>query len=376
MSQAVLAGLAGVSQSYISHVESGRKVIDRRSTLVAIAAALRVTVADLLGQPGDPTDPVKADAAAAVPAIWAALIEIEEGERRTPTRTREQLAAELDRLDGLRAESSYATMTPDLAAILVDAAAYGHLLLAQAAYLASACLRVLGYRHLSLPAAKIALGAAEQAEHPAWVGAARFTYTLALPIEAAGIASRVASRALTDLQNAAGGSTDARQMLGQLHLVAGFTAAVAGRPGDGEAHLTEAAGEAALLGDPADGCGFNQSSFGPTNVGLWRMAVAAEQGEHGRVIELARSVRPDPLRMANRHQAYWMTLGSALADSGRHDSEALVAFIRAERVAPSTFAMNPAGRDAVVAMVRRARRRSLSGDLRVLARRIGVDVEA
>ena len=44
--------------------------------------------------------------------------------------------------------------------------------------------------------------------------------------------------------------------------------------------------------------------------------------------------------MANRHQAYWMTLGSALAASGRHDAEALVAFIRAERAAPSTFRMN------------------------------------
>jgi transcriptional regulator with XRE-family HTH domain len=39
MTQAVLAGLAGVSQSYISHIESGRKGIERRSTLVAIASA-------------------------------------------------------------------------------------------------------------------------------------------------------------------------------------------------------------------------------------------------------------------------------------------------------------------------------------------------
>lgn len=54
MTQAVLAGLAGVSQSYISQVESGRKTIDRRSTLVAVAAALQVTVADLLGQGTEP----------------------------------------------------------------------------------------------------------------------------------------------------------------------------------------------------------------------------------------------------------------------------------------------------------------------------------
>lgn len=374
MSQAVLAGLAGVSQSYISHVESGRKVVDRRSTLVAIAAALRVTVADLLGQPGDPTDPVRADAAAAVPAIWAALIEIEEGEHRVPARTREQLGADIGVLYEWVLRSDYTSIAAALPGLLVDAAAFGGLPLAQVAYRAQSCLANIGYRHLALSAARVAVAAAQSTEDPAWVGISRFAYALKLPIEAAGIATRVSTRAVADLQTAAGRSTDARQALGMCHLAAGFTAAVDGQGDDAVAHLAEAAREAAALGDPVDGCGFNQSSFGPTNVGLWRMAVAAEQGEHGRVIELARTLRPDPLRAANRHQAYWMTLGSALAVSGRHDREALVAFIRAERVAPSTFAMSPAGRDAVVAMARRARRKSLSGDLRVLARRIGIEV--
>lgn len=375
MSQAVLAGLAGVSQSYISHLEAGRKAIDKRSTLVQIAAALRVTVADLLGQPGDPTDPAKAGAADAVPAIWAALIEIDEGERRPPARTPEQVAAELERVDLLRTRSDYSVMTSALPDLLLDAAAFGGVPLAQAAYQTSTCLRHLGYRHLALPAAKIALRAAQDADHPAWVGATRFAYTLALPIEAPGIAARVATRALTDLQAAAGSSDDARQMLGQLHLSAAFMATVAGRADEAQAHLAEAAREATSLGDPADGGGFNRSCFGPTNVGLWCMAIAGEAGEHGRVIELSRTVRPEPLRMANRHQAYWMTLGSSLANSGRHDTEALTAFIRAERAAPLTFAMNPVGHDAVVAMVRRARRRSVAGDLRVLARRIGIEVE-
>jgi transcriptional regulator with XRE-family HTH domain len=161
MTQSVLAGLSGVSQSYISQVEAGRKGIERRSTLVGIAAALQVTVADLLGQPGDPTDPVKAGA-----------------------------------------------------------------------------------------------------------------------------------------------------------------------------------------------------------------------GEHGRVIEVARAVRPDALRAANRHQSYRLDLGRAHARSGRSDQKALVAFRHAERAAPASFAMNPLARDAVSAMVRRAQRRSVSRDLQIAARRLGVDVGA
>src|SRR2546421_6687546 len=86
MSQAVLAGLAGVTESYISHVEAGRKGIERRSTLVAIAAALQVSVADLLDQPGEATDPAYQRASAAVPALRVALAEIVEGEVDPPTR--------------------------------------------------------------------------------------------------------------------------------------------------------------------------------------------------------------------------------------------------------------------------------------------------
>jgi transcriptional regulator with XRE-family HTH domain len=377
MTQAVLAGLAGVSQSYISQVEAGRKGIERRSTLVGIAAALQVTVTDLLGQPGDPTDPVKAGAAETVPAIRAALIEIEEGERRTPTRTDDEMTVGIERSANLRDRADYSNMARQLPGLLFDAAGSGGdgQVLAQVGYHASACLRHLGYRHLALAAARVALAAAEESEHSAWIGAARFAYTQSLPIEAAGIASRVAGRALADLQVAAAES-DVRQMLGQLHLSASFTSAVDGRADDARSHLAEATREAESLGDPEDGAGFNQSCFGPTNVKLWEMSLAAELGEYGRVIELAREVRPDPLRAAIRHQSYWMDLGRALAHSGRTDREALVAFIRAERAAPAPFALNPLAHDALVAMVRRAQRRSVSEDLRILARRVGVYVDA
>ncbi|MEN3611284.1 helix-turn-helix domain-containing protein [Plantactinospora sp. ZYX-F-223] len=375
MTQAVLAGLAGVSQSYISQVEAGHKGIERRSTLVGIASALQLTVADLLGQPGDPTDPVKAGAADTVPAIWTALIEIEEGERRTPTRNVEELTAAITESAELRDRADHGAMSRLLPSLLPDAAAHGGVLLAQVAYHTAACLRHLGYRHLALSAARVALTAAEEAESAAWIGAARFACTQALPIEAAGIANRAAGRALADLQ-AAAAAPDVRQMLGQLHLSAALTSTVDGRPDDSRAHLAEASREAESLGDPADGAGFNQCGFGPTNVRLWEMSIAAELGEYGRVLELGRLVRPDALRPAIRHMSYWLDLGRALAHSGRSDREALVAFMRAERAAPAPFALNPLAREAVLTMVRRSRRRSVSADLRVLARRFGVDATA
>ncbi|MEV1111001.1 MULTISPECIES: helix-turn-helix domain-containing protein [unclassified Micromonospora] len=118
MTQAVLAGLAGVTQSYVSQVESGRKTVDRRSTLVALAAALQVTVADLLGQGTEPGYPAREAAAECVPAICSALIEIEDGERRQPTYTTERLAAEIARADQLRNSCNYPAMARMLPGLL------------------------------------------------------------------------------------------------------------------------------------------------------------------------------------------------------------------------------------------------------------------
>ncbi|MFE9959893.1 helix-turn-helix domain-containing protein [Micromonospora sp. NPDC005299] len=371
MTQAVLAGLAGVSQSYISQVESGRKTIDRRSTLVTIAAALQVTVADLLGQGTEPGDPARDSAAEHVPAIWSALIEIEDGERRQPGRAREQLATDIARSDRLRMSCNYPAMARMLPALLLDAAAVGGPVLVQVAYQASTCLRHLGYRHLALNAARIAVLAAEDIEDPAWIGASRFAYAQSLPIESAPIAARSADRSLSELQ-ADAADDRVRQMLGQLHLSAALTSTVSGRADVAGDHLAEAAREAASLGDPSDGAGFNGCGFGPTNVGLWAMSIAAEQGESGRVIELSRKVRPHVLVASIRQQSYWLDLGRALADGGRRDAEALASFVQAERAAPVPFVLNPLARDAVVALVQRAKRRAVPDELRALAGRMGI----
>lgn len=372
MTQTVLAGLAGVSQSYISHVESGSKAIERRSTLVAIAAALQVSVADLLGQPGDPTDPRRASAVAAVPLIRAVLVEIEDGERRSADMHPDELTAAMAHLSALRAQADYPAMAPLLPRILLNAASDGRHL-ARVGYDAGDVVKSLGYQDLALTAARIAVHGAEDAEDPGWIGAARYFYTAALPVEAAALKSRVATRSLAELQTHAA-QPAARQMLGQLHLSASLADAVAEQPDDAAAHLRAAEQEARTLGDPDDGLGFNLSAFGPTNVGLWRMAVAAELGEHGRVIELASAVEPRRLKVADRHYSYWLTYGTALAHSRHRDREALVALIHAERAAPALFSLSPAARATIGAIVHRARRRSISQDLRVLARRAGVEI--
>src|SRR5262249_46047964 len=142
-------------------------------------------------------------------------------------------------------------------------------------------LNSLGYRDLARAAARLAVIGAEDADDPAWLGATRYLQAN-LMVEVPGVASRAAERSLCALQ-AAAAAPNVRQMLGQLPLSASLACAVDNRSDDATAHLRAARHEARTLGgDPADGIGFNLLGFGPTNIALWRMAVAAELGEHGK----------------------------------------------------------------------------------------------
>src|SRR5690606_31324238 len=66
------AGLAGITKGYLSKIENGRVAVDKRSTLVAIADALRVSLVDITGDGLEIRDP---EADSTVPAIRAALLD-------------------------------------------------------------------------------------------------------------------------------------------------------------------------------------------------------------------------------------------------------------------------------------------------------------
>lgn len=372
LTQQHLADLAGISRSLIGMVESGARSIDSRAKLGAIAGALQVSVTDLLGQPGDPTDPRKAAAVASIPAIRAAVIAIREGERPAPRRGRDETEAALDKIMGMRCDrSDYAGMATHLADLLADAAGHGGVLLARAGYETSDCVRNLGYVDLADTAATVGVRGAQDADDPAWIGAARFMAALAMTVEAAPTAARSTDRAIGELQ-ARAADPDVRQVLGQLHLSSAMAHAVNGRGGDADAHMQAAAEEAASLGDPVDGVGFNAMSFGPSNVTLWQMAMAFEQDEPGRVIELSRKVDLSKMKCRTRHFRFWLDHGRALAGTRRGDPQAEVSLEEAERIAPTMFSINPIARDTVAAMATRARRAAVSPRLRRLTLRVGV----
>jgi transcriptional regulator with XRE-family HTH domain len=73
MTQAQVAGLAGLSPSFVSMIENGQRPLDRRSHIAAVATALRVSETDLVGGPHLSADRQQSDPHTAIPALREAL---------------------------------------------------------------------------------------------------------------------------------------------------------------------------------------------------------------------------------------------------------------------------------------------------------------
>lgn len=69
MTQVQLAGLAGLSPSFISMVETGQRPLDRRSHIAAVTKALDVSETDLVGGPHLSADRMQSDPHTAIPAL-------------------------------------------------------------------------------------------------------------------------------------------------------------------------------------------------------------------------------------------------------------------------------------------------------------------
>ncbi|UQU64876.1 helix-turn-helix domain-containing protein [Couchioplanes caeruleus] len=383
VSQRTLAGLAGVSQSFVSQVEAGLKEIDRRSTLVHFADALQVSVAELVGQPYAPDDPQHARALAAVPEIRAALVGLAYLDiPAKPSRPLAALEAAVGELMRCRRLCEYADAAQLIAPLVRDLGATAYAagakevpaalrLLALTTHNAAFVLKYLGFVDLSLAAAERCHDAARDLCAPEWVGLAEYSRLHTLPPESRAVGRKLAA-ATTDRLSHELTSPAVMQAYGMLHLTTAWTEALAGDLDAARSHLDEAAEVADRIGpDPIDG-GFAQMNFGPTNVAQWRMSLALEAGEPGRAVELSREIHPDAILSPSRVTAFHIDVGSALAASRRNDAEALTQFIRAERVAPQRVRLSPVVRDTVGAMLRRARADAGGDTLRGLAARVGV----
>jgi transcriptional regulator with XRE-family HTH domain len=386
MSQAGLAGLAGLSPSFLSMVETGQRPLDRRSHIAAIASALKVSEADLAGGPHLTADPVQADPHASIPPLRVAL---ETNSLTDPACDRARPLAELVRELREQVEPQFAacdyvrlgqylpqlidelhvhTAQPgDEAArrlalqTLVEACAY-------AAFRA----KDLGYPDLAHIAAERATAAAGILDDPAATGKAAYAWLQTMP--RAGSWSRtlvLAERAAGALQPRVGEDSVRIQVLGQLTLTAALAAAVV-QNGAASAHWLSEAGELAgrIPDDPAS----SWHSFSKTNVGVWSVALAVERGESGQgVLELARRVQEDKLSARkSRLAAFRCDVGRGLARDPRSRAEAVRWLRQAEDTAPQRVRNSSPVRETIAYLLGKATATAGGRELRGMAARMGV----
>lgn len=135
-------------------------------------------------------------------------------------------------------------------------------------------------------------------------------------------------------------------MYGMLHLTCALNAAALRRPDESAEHQAEATDVASRVGA---GTNFGHQSFGVPNVGFWRITLAVERGEGGKVGELAGEIDPTAVRSTTRRAGFYTDLGRGLATERAHRQEAVV-----------------------TDLMRRARRDAIGRDLRGMAYRMGL----
>ncbi len=376
LSLTVTAELAGFSTGYLSRIERGLRPVQRRSTLEALAAALRVSPSEITGQPYPPSSESEAVAHSGAPALRAVLRDIELGEPLIAAAPRPltELRAEVGKVNAACAASDYGALghsVPDLLGelhTLAQDSGEARLLLADTLHAAFYLSKDLGHGDLAwMVAGRLHITTAALGD-PTWGALADFVRAHAM----VGLRARERGLALAESSAEALEPDDgaAGQVYGMLHLSAALQSAATGAADGARAHLAEAVETAGRTGDGT----FGGLNFGPRNVGVWRVALALELGEPGRVPELARDVDVAAIPSTGRQATFYGDVGRGLATIRGRESEAVEALRRAEVLAPQRTRTSPYVREAVTDLLCRARRDAGGRELRGMAHRIGLAV--
>lgn len=370
----VVAGLAGVSASYLSRVERGERTLDSRRILYALADALQVAPSELTGQPYPAPNADEAVGHAAAQAVRAVLRDAEIGELPdSGGRALRELREAVNRADRAAAASDYtglAELVPDLLGELLAPYSHGQQaraqLLVRAMHDAFYLSKDLGHGDLAWAVSGHLERAATRLGEPAWGAVAGFVRSHAVTGE------RAKPRALSLARRAAevvapGGGVEG-QVYGMCHLAAALHNAALGMPATAREHLDEAGDVAAHTGDGT----FAGLMFGPTNVGVWQLAVCLELGDIGRGLDIARTVDVARLPSAGRQATFYSDLGLTLARMRGRDEQAVDAIRRAEQLAPGRLRTRPPVRAAVTDLLHRTKKESVRRELRGLAHRMGI----
>jgi len=383
LSQAVLAGLVGRSESWLSQVERGVRSVDSLSVILDMAAALKVEPAQLTGRPwrlapnGQPTT----DGLEEVRGFFTRHDDLL-GEPREPidmVDLRTRIARTHRDYQAARYEAVVRDVAPMLAG--VDSAyragvgaerdeelALGYV---SAYVVAAKLLTKLGAADLAMLASDRAANKALETDSAVARGMAAYQVACALLRAdrsdeaehlAVGMAERLEVHTRSDRPTLV-------SVAGALWLISAVIAARRTEPFDAWQRLDHADRLAGLLGEDAN---HGWTAFGPTNVKLHRISVATELGDAADAIRLAADLDTSrfPEGLISRRAQVHLDLAWAQAQRKR-DAEAILHLMEAERIAPEAVRYNVIVRELVRDMLARAGRSQTSA-LSELATRAGV----
>lgn len=382
LSLEVLAGRSGVDKSFLSRVENGKRQLERRKHLQAVAVALGCNISELVGEP-TLVGPGARATTDAVPAVRRALHAYTIGHvEANGARPIEDLRARARALWTARRLCDYDSVWRALPNLLNDL--QGQIasgaeprealrLMVEVSSAAAFALRGTGQADLAWIASDCCKMAAEELADPVAIGLAEFTRAQASVLGhgyagALHIAEAAADRMRPVLPN----DDDSLRVYGTLLLTASWAAGIALRPDRGTTYLGEALDVGVRVGDPAQTGDAWQTYFGPTNNVIWQMSIAVEAGDGGRVVELAETANVEVIGSKSREAAYWTELGVGLSHERGAEARAIAALTTADLVAPQRTRNNPQVRAAVSRMLDDARRRATSRQLSTLAGRVGI----
>lgn len=368
MSQAVLAGLMGKSEDWVSKVERGERQVNRIDVLVELARQLRVTLNDLLGEPVLFEDEDDNDD---VPAVRDALMSPQRLSRTLFGSALEPEYVDPEPVARVTEEAWHQYQNGAVGYVIgvlpgliksaqhLESSASGRPSYARRAYavsarihhLAATTLSKVGEADLSWIAAERAMQAADHAEDPLVLASAARAGTHALLAvgrfdEALSLGETAARWMAPALRQ---GDPGALSLYGMLFL---RTAVAAARRQDRQTSrelLSQASTAADRLGVDAN---YWQTGFGPSNVELHRLSVALDLGDVANVVERGEAVRPTHLPV-ERQVTHAIDLARALSMLAR-DDDALRVLLDAEQKAPQLVRHSSMVREVVRTMYRRA----------------------
>jgi transcriptional regulator with XRE-family HTH domain len=364
LSQAALAGLVGRSESWLSQVERGLRSVERLPLLTNLAAVLHVPVEALTdkatSRPGQGSTPAGAlEPVRRFFASHSGLLGV------STSTTLERSAVSVRIADAHRdyQAARYGDVLAYLPALLTDVEAVGRAgssrrhhdwsaELASAYVLAAKLLTKIGVTDLALLSADRAASAAAATDLPHCRGAAAYQVTCALlRVGRLTDAEQLSVQMAVQLQRHVAPSPSTASVAGSLWLIAAIAASRRFDRPEANRRLDEAQRLADQLGYDGNHA---WTAFGPSNVSIHRVSVAAQLGDAGDAVRAAARITEQrlPGGLAGRRVQVHLDLADAHLQR-RNTADALLHLLTAERIAPQALRHNIAAQDLTRSLLRR-----------------------